>query len=129
MIESTSSNTPESASNQCPICNSTFTAEVPSAGDVPCSSCRQLLQWFQNDSRILQSFFESESSPLDGDSKFLSLGMDSLDVMELIMEIEEEFGVSIPDANYDQIQTVNDSIRIIQNQRQPVGADEDTTMD
>lgn len=41
------------------------------------------------------------------------LGADSLDVVELLMEIEEEFGVSISDEESEKLRTVGDAIRFI----------------
>ena len=38
------------------------------------------------------------------------LGADSLDTVELIMEFEKEFGVSIPDEEAQKITTVGDAI-------------------
>lgn len=38
------------------------------------------------------------------------LGADSLDIVELIMEFEKEFGVSIPDEEAQKISTVADAI-------------------
>ena len=38
------------------------------------------------------------------------LGADSLDTVELIMEFEKEFGISIPDEQADTISTVGDAI-------------------
>jgi acyl carrier protein len=43
------------------------------------------------------------------------LGADSLDRVELIMEFEKEFGVSIPDEDAEKIQTVSDAIAYIGN--------------
>ena len=42
------------------------------------------------------------------------LGADSLDTVELIMEFEKEFGISIPDDKAETIQTVQDAINYIQ---------------
>ena len=42
---------------------------------------------------------------------------DSLDIVELIMEFEDEFEVSIPDEEYDRIRTVGDAIRAIKRRR------------
>ena len=42
------------------------------------------------------------------------LGADSLDTVELIMEIEKEFGISIPDDQAEKIQTVGDAISYIE---------------
>ena len=42
------------------------------------------------------------------------LGAGSLDTVELIMEIEKEFGISIPDDKAEKIATVGDAIAYIQ---------------
>lgn len=41
------------------------------------------------------------------------LGADSLDIVELIMALEEEFGTEIPDEDAEQITTVQDAIDYI----------------
>lgn len=41
------------------------------------------------------------------------LGADSLDVVELIMRLEEKFGVEIPDEDAEKIQTVEDAVTFI----------------
>jgi acyl carrier protein len=43
------------------------------------------------------------------------LGADSLDTLELVMALEEEFGIEIPDEDAEKILTVNDAIKYIQN--------------
>lgn len=42
------------------------------------------------------------------------LGADSLDTVELIMEFEKEFGISIPDEEAEKIVTVGDVIKYIE---------------
>ena len=42
------------------------------------------------------------------------LGADSLDLVELVMVLEEEFGQEIPDEAAEKIQTVQDAISYIQ---------------
>jgi len=42
------------------------------------------------------------------------LGADSLDTVELIMEFEKEFDVSIPDEQAESIQTVGDAISYLE---------------
>ena len=55
---------------------------------------------------------ESEVTP---EASFTNdLGADSLDTVELIMDFEKEFGVSIPDDQTEKIQTVGDSISYIE---------------
>ena len=41
------------------------------------------------------------------------LGADSLDIVELIMALEEEFDMEIPDADAEKIVTVNDVVEYI----------------
>ena len=41
------------------------------------------------------------------------LGADSLDIVELVMKMEEEFGIEIPDEEAEKIKTVNDVIQYI----------------
>ncbi len=42
------------------------------------------------------------------------LKADSLDVVELVMEFEDEFGITIPDDDYEKIKTVGDAISYIE---------------
>ena len=42
------------------------------------------------------------------------LGADSLDTVELVMAFEEEFGMEIPDEDAEQLQTVGDAIKYIE---------------
>jgi len=45
------------------------------------------------------------------------LGADSLDTVELVMELEEEFDVDIPDDAAEKIQTVGQAIEFIESQQ------------
>lgn len=54
---------------------------------------------------------EEEVKP---EARFIEdLGADSLDIVELIMAMEEEFETEIPDDEAEKIQTVNDTIAYI----------------
>ncbi len=44
---------------------------------------------------------------------FEDLKADSLDVVELVMEFEDEFEITIPDDDYEKIRTVGDAIDYI----------------
>ncbi|MBQ4336204.1 MAG: acyl carrier protein [Lentisphaeria bacterium] len=49
------------------------------------------------------------------DAKFIEhLGADSLDQVELVMQLEEEFGVTIPDNAAEKLSTVGDAIAYIE---------------
>jgi acyl carrier protein len=48
------------------------------------------------------------------DSRFIEdLGADSLDAVELILEMEEEFGLEISDEDAEKIRTVGDAVRYV----------------
>ncbi len=48
-------------------------------------------------------------------AKFVDdLGADSLDTVELVMALEEEFGVEIPDEEAEKLLTVGDALRYIE---------------
>lgn len=54
---------------------------------------------------------EAEVTPA---AKFIDdLGADSLDTVELVMALEEEFGIEIPDEDAEKIATVQDAIAYI----------------
>lgn len=44
------------------------------------------------------------------------LGADSLDTVELIMDFEKEFGITIPDEEAEKIKTVGDAISFVEAQ-------------
>ncbi|MDR1436912.1 MAG: acyl carrier protein [Candidatus Symbiothrix sp.] len=64
---------------------------------------------------IIADKLSVEKSEVTNDASFTNdLGADSLDTVELIMEFEKEFGVSIPDDQAEKISTVGDAIAYIQ---------------
>ncbi len=56
-----------------------------------------------------------EEDDVNEDAAFVDdLGADSLDIVELVMALEEQFGVSIPDEQAENIKTVGDAVAYIQ---------------
>src|SRR5436305_778661 len=105
-----SSRTPEGDYHICPICGGRAAIESSDpAGDSCCPTCGALLWKFRN-SVSCQSGIAIErillSSSLTND-----LGLDSLEFVELVMELEEEFEIDISDADAAQINTVADAIQ------------------
>jgi acyl carrier protein len=55
-----------------------------------------------------------EEDDITEDASFVDdLGADSLDIVELVMALEEQFGVSIPDEQAEKIKTVGDAVSFI----------------
>ncbi|MDD3158277.1 acyl carrier protein [Anaeromusa sp.] len=60
-----------------------------------------------------------EAADVAIDSTFIDdLGADSLDIVELIMAFEEEFGIEIPDEVAEKIKTVKDAVTYIEQEKQ-----------
>ena len=73
---------------------------------------------------VVQNLGCSEDQVTD-DAKFIEhLGADSLDQVELVMQLEEEFGVTIPDNAAEKIVTVGDAIKYIEDSLGGQGAAE-----
>jgi len=56
---------------------------------------------------ILKNFGIEESAISDNAHIVKDLGFDSLDVVDLMMQLEQEFGIAIPDDDYNKITTVS----------------------
>lgn len=55
-----------------------------------------------------------EESQINNEASFTNdLGADSLDIVELVMEFENEFGISIPDEDAEKIGTVGDAVKYL----------------
>ncbi len=62
---------------------------------------------------ILEQLGVTESSVTMEASFIDDLGADSLDIVELIMALEEEFDIEIPDADAEKVVTVGDVVEYI----------------
>ncbi len=64
--------------------------------------------------KIVVEHLGVEAGKVTEDASFIDdLGADSLDIVELVMAFEEEFGVEIPDDAAEKITTVRDAIEYI----------------
>jgi acyl carrier protein len=108
-----SSRTPEGLPHRCPVCGKVC-AQEPSfpPGDSCCPNCGHLLWWLRD--------HISRSAGIDPERITLSssfredIGTDSLDLVELVQELEEEFGVTVPEDQLARFETVEDAIRYIE---------------
>jgi acyl carrier protein len=64
--------------------------------------------------KIVADELSIDPSQVKEDARFIEdLGADSIGLMELIMRLEEEYGVKIPDQDIEKIRTVGDAINYI----------------
>ncbi|MDY3979367.1 MAG: acyl carrier protein [Tidjanibacter sp.] len=64
---------------------------------------------------IIKDRLNVDSKDINETSSFANdLGADSLDTVELIMELEKEFDIQIPDEDAEKITTVGDAIKYIE---------------
>ncbi|KAF1895350.1 hypothetical protein Lal_00043997 [Lupinus albus] len=54
-----------------------------------------------------------DDSSVSGESKFSALGADSLDTVEIVMGLEEEFGISVEEESAQSITTVQEAADLI----------------
>jgi acyl carrier protein len=69
---------------------------------------------FENVKSILVEQLGIEGETVSIESSLIDdLNADSLDMVELVMAMEQEFGISIPDEEAERIKTVGDAIEFI----------------
>jgi acyl carrier protein len=65
--------------------------------------------------KIILEKLDVEEADIKEEASFIdSLGADSLDTVEMIMELEDEFDMEIPDEAAEKLSTVGDAIKYIQ---------------
>ena len=70
---------------------------------------------FEKLQEIIADQLEIDADDIAYDSNILDdLGADSLDVVDLIMSIEDEFGIEVPDEALENIRTVEDMVKFIE---------------
>jgi acyl carrier protein len=67
---------------------------------------------------IVEQLGVSEDEVVPEASFIDDLGADSLDIVELVMAMEEEFDMEIPDEDAEKIQTIQDAINYIKQKAQ-----------
>jgi len=63
---------------------------------------------------IIGTFLAPDHANLSDDTTLDSLGLDSLDVVDLAIALEDEFSVDIPDDQIGNLKTVGDAVRFIE---------------
>ncbi len=71
---------------------------------------------FEKIKKIIVEQLGVDEDDVNMESSFIDdLGADSLDIVELIMALEEEFDLEIPDSEAEKISTVGDAVNYIKN--------------
>ncbi|MCL0028218.1 acyl carrier protein [Peptococcaceae bacterium] len=74
---------------------------------------------FKRMQRIIVEQLDIEKDQVTLNSSFVDdLGADSLDIVELVMAMEEEFDMQIPDEEAERIRTVGDAVKFVQEKMQ-----------
>nr|YP_010197004.1 acyl carrier protein [Crassiphycus corneus]UAD84808.1 acyl carrier protein [Crassiphycus corneus] len=76
-------------------------------------SSTQSLSIFQRVKNIVVKQLGVDINKVSKESTWADLGADSLDTVELVMALEEEFSIEIPDEVADSIKTLNDAVELI----------------
>jgi len=64
--------------------------------------------------QLILDQLDVDEAEIGSEARFIEdLGADSLDIVELIMAIEEEFEIEIPDEHAERITTVGDAVAYI----------------
>ena len=88
------------------------------------SSCKEVARTVSDEeindrvTNIISNQLDVEKDKVKLETNFINdLGADSLDIVELVMELEEEFDMSIPDEDAEKIRTVGDAVDYIKQQQ------------
>lgn len=66
---------------------------------------------------LLEGYNKVKATEIKDESSYIGdLGLDSLDVVEVIMEVEHEFNIQIPDQEADSLKTVGQTVDYILSQ-------------
>lgn len=69
---------------------------------------------FEKICSVIAERFELTETTLTRDTTWEEIGADSIDLVDLISELEEVFGVSIPDEAIDDLRTVGDLVQFME---------------
>jgi acyl carrier protein len=121
-----SSRTPEGFPSRCPLCGAQTDLEFSDHRDAPCPNCGHLLWQAATILSVVQQRVAERlginADSISPETIFADLGADSLDVVELVMELEEELNIDLADEDAAQIHSVSDAIRFIDERRRSSSA-------
>src|SRR5262249_56668637 len=99
---------------RCPVCGRVgLLALVDPAGAALCARCGEVFVWIH---AHLARQLRRDKVMLQLKTRLKDLGLDSLDVVELTMDLEEQFDVAVPDDVAEGWLTIEDLVRWIAQQ-------------
>ena len=73
---------------------------------------------FDKIKKMIAEKLNAEESKITMETTFIDdLGADSLDAIELVMDVEDEFGISFTDEETQTLQTVGDLVKLIDSKK------------
>ncbi len=74
---------------------------------------------FEKICELLAEKFDADASTMTMDTKVKEdLNADSLDIVELMMDLEENFGITIPDEEATQMSTIGDIVKYMEEHKE-----------
>ncbi|MGN1418919.1 MAG: acyl carrier protein [Acutalibacteraceae bacterium] len=64
---------------------------------------------------LISKRFEISEVKLTKETTLEEIGADSIDLVDLVSELEEAFDVSVPDEEFENIKTIGDIVELIEN--------------
>jgi len=105
----------EAGPPRCPLCGRVgLLALVEPSGAALCARCGEVFLWINEH---LARELRRKKEMIRLTTELRKLGLDSLDVVEVVMDLEEEYGVSVPDDVVQGWVTIADLVRWISEDR------------
>ncbi|MBF0543422.1 MAG: acyl carrier protein [Candidatus Riflebacteria bacterium] len=74
--------------------------------------------YFEEIKKIVVDKLQVDEKQVTPEASFIEdLGADSLDTVELVMDLEEHFGIEIPDEEAEKLKTVQNAVEFIQSKK------------
>ncbi len=73
------------------------------------------MEIFEKLCSVIREYLEvPEGTELSEETSLISLGADSLDMAEIVMDIEDEFDIEVPEGSESDIHTIGDAVALIE---------------
>lgn len=65
---------------------------------------------------IIATYLKLDPNEITEDTAFEKLGADSLDLLQILLELQTEFGIEVPEEKVTSIQTVGEALELIKSE-------------